>query len=543
MISLLEKKWFASILLFALAFVLYFPSLQVGFLSDEFHMLSVVEQNSNPLSYFTTNIIGTQEGSSYGPMLMAITIAQYQVFGMNPIGYHVVSIALYGLIAMFVYLFARRISGQWPSLLAGLLFLCLPGHVEAVSWAAVQVHLFATLFFVMSLYYYHRFVRNRKKWYWYVLAMLFAGIALFTKEIAITFIAIFALIDLFYGTSEKEQKKKISTKRILTRVTKRLILPFVVIVGYLFVRHGVTGSLAGYYAGEPEGFTPMKYIRTILEILSSMVLDVPERFQAVQWIADQRGLAAFLVVFVIVLILFAKRLHKKRTFFMALCLLVSLLPYAQVLMNPVNNEGERYGLLPSVFVCIVLVYILYSLLSTFRLTKTGQWLVYVVVIGSCIWFLPSVYSKQGAWMIASQKTNALLASAVDLEIAQDQEVIVVSLPDNYMGAQALRNGFFEALRLQEGIVWNGERVPLYMFVAQDADVHVDHATSEGNKKLISNKSFNVFTGFREYEVGSLKFSLGDFEMPGHYGSSILIDGDFDGKTLVYFDGEKLQKGF
>ncbi|MCB9799034.1 hypothetical protein H6758_04915 [Candidatus Nomurabacteria bacterium] len=540
MSHLLKKKWFVCIALIVLAFVLYFPSLQVGFLSDDFHMLAVAKENSNMFSYFATNIAGTTQGSSYGPMFNVITIAQYLAFGMNPLWYHVVSIGLYGFLSAVVFLFSRRISGQTPSTLIALLFVVLPGHVEAVSWIAVQVHLFATLFFVLSLYYYHRYVCARNRWYFYLLALLCASIALLTKEIAITFIAMFGLIDLFYGTSEKEHKKKISIIKILKRISSRLLIPLGLVGGYLFVRHAVTGSVAGYYAGGAAGFTPYKYIRTTIEILSSMFLDFPKRFGVFHWMNDQRGLVVLLAIFALMFLFLSKQLHRKRTGFALLALVIGLLPYMQVLLNPVNNEGERYGLLPSIFVCMLMVYFFYALLSVFGLAKKNEWLIAVLVIATCVWMTPQVYSKQGSWVYASDQVNKILHSAHDVSLEDAQEVVVVGLPDNYEGAQALRNGFFEALLMQEGIEWKGERVPLYIHTDASEALKVEHVIPDGKNKLIANKSFKVFTGFREYRVGEVKFSLEAFEMPGFLGESILIEGE-SSAALIYFDGEKLQK--
>ena len=147
-----------GIALLALSFLLYHQTLEVGFLSDDWHAVSIVKDTKNIFQFFTTNIVGNRVGSSYGPLWNVALFLQYHMFHLQSVGYHIVSVVMMAAAAFTLYGFLRRLSG---SLLIGctaaVLFVCLPSHVETVAWISSQPHVIATALYAAALYCYSVF--------------------------------------------------------------------------------------------------------------------------------------------------------------------------------------------------------------------------------------------------------------------------------------------------------------------------------------------------------------------------------------------------
>ncbi len=74
-------------------------------------------------------------GADYFPLSYSALWAQWMVFGLNPTGYHAVTILLHatGALLLWRLLVVMRLPGAW---LAGLLFAIHPACVESVGWVS-----------------------------------------------------------------------------------------------------------------------------------------------------------------------------------------------------------------------------------------------------------------------------------------------------------------------------------------------------------------------------------------------------------------------
>jgi len=86
------------------------------------------------------------------PLTLSFLWMQWQFFGMDPTGYHIVSILLHALGACFLWMLLVRtkIRGAW---LAAMLFAMHPLCVESVSWVAEQKNTFSLPFFLLAAFF------------------------------------------------------------------------------------------------------------------------------------------------------------------------------------------------------------------------------------------------------------------------------------------------------------------------------------------------------------------------------------------------------
>lgn len=144
----LRLGWVA--LLFAVAaLAAYSPALRGEFLWDD---AVFVAENMNLRTPAGLLRIWFEPGANphYYPVLLTAFWVQFQAWGMNPAGYHAVSLALHVLNALLLYVLLRRL-GIAGSLFGGLLFLLHPVHVESVAWIAETKNTLSTAFYLSSL--------------------------------------------------------------------------------------------------------------------------------------------------------------------------------------------------------------------------------------------------------------------------------------------------------------------------------------------------------------------------------------------------------
>ena len=228
-----------------IAFLLYLPALQNQFViwDDDLNVYENTHIRSLD-SQFILWAFTDMESGNWQPLTWISHAVDYQIWRLNPAGYHLTSITLHSINVFLVVLLSvalldlHRTGLQRPmtsatenirdnsaTLIAGgvtgLLFGCHPAHVESVSWISGRTDLLCTMFFFMSLLAYFEYARrsadadpaiagifrlNR----WYVWSFALFSLAAFSKPMAITFPAVLLLADWYPLGRMKTRKELIS---------------------------------------------------------------------------------------------------------------------------------------------------------------------------------------------------------------------------------------------------------------------------------------------------------------------------------------------
>ncbi|MDG2333099.1 MAG: hypothetical protein P8Q97_02625 [Myxococcota bacterium] len=123
-----------------LALGVYAPSFQGQFISDDLHY---VAHNEYVHTLSLENWVDIWDPSSevaelvenYAPVHLTLHSLEWQLFGPEVMGYHVVNVLLHAVAAWLLVLLYRR-SGisAWASALGAAFFLLHPANVESVAW-------------------------------------------------------------------------------------------------------------------------------------------------------------------------------------------------------------------------------------------------------------------------------------------------------------------------------------------------------------------------------------------------------------------------
>lgn len=406
------------------------------FASDDFHWLVIARDTAWHWQIFASNYEGTHLGGSYNPLLVVIFKIFYKLFNTNYFAYHLLSIALHSFNAWLVYVLVKKIfnvlkiaSSKW-AIVAGLLFLLYPVQVETIAWVAAWPHLWATLFYLLSLIYYFNFRQQNQKSK-LVYSLIFFGLALLIKEIAISLPLVIALWEIYFVSAKKESRKSLYY----------LPIYFVILILFLYLRYLSTGLVFGYYASSGLSFSLVALAGNLLPFLGDFVSFGFLRNILYRGVYKYTDLVAIVLMSSLALYFFILLVKKNYKQFVAIaCLLIILAPMLTVGMHRTSWAGERYLYLASVFFIIWLLLFLQNFNWSFKIAK------YIMVV-FIIFSISLIGYKLSIWNWASDLSRQIVNSYGELSLDKDQALITVALPDNLEGAEVFRNNLGQALEI------------------------------------------------------------------------------------------------
>ncbi len=177
--------------MFVLCLVVYYPLHAAGFIWDDGYWIL-----SNPTMHHWRDIpviwFNPMAFMQYYPLSVTAYFLQYQLWGANPLGYHVVSVILQVICALFLWriLLQLRLRAAW---LAAAIFAINPLVVESVAWVVEQKNLISGICVLATVWAWIRFASLDRPddvveyaepvyhWKFYALAAVFYFLAVCAK--------------------------------------------------------------------------------------------------------------------------------------------------------------------------------------------------------------------------------------------------------------------------------------------------------------------------------------------------------------------------
>ncbi|EMI27091.1 tetratricopeptide repeat protein [Rhodopirellula europaea] len=180
--------------LFALTMIAYLPAIQGGFIWDDDDYVT-----ENPTLHTVGGLIAIWTDPSATPQYYPIVHSSFWIenhlWGLNPMGYHLVNVIIHCTSALLLWRVLSRFSVP-GAYVAALLFAVHPMHVESVAWITERKNVLSGLFTLLTFLCWLRYwdftqpessdestPRNRR---WYALALLCFIAALLSKTVAST---------------------------------------------------------------------------------------------------------------------------------------------------------------------------------------------------------------------------------------------------------------------------------------------------------------------------------------------------------------------
>ncbi|MEW6009171.1 MAG: tetratricopeptide repeat protein [Candidatus Omnitrophota bacterium] len=181
-------------------FIIYVNSLFVGFLWDDFGTIvdnPLIKQIKFLPQLITSGLLVPHESAKnfYRPVQSISNMLDFFIYKDNPAGFHFTNIFLHILCAiLFFNLFVELFGNEKVAFVSCLFFLIHPVNVETVTYISGRADSLALLFLLISFNNYVNFYQTDKRFFLY-LTLVFFGLALFSKEVALSGFFIFPLLD------------------------------------------------------------------------------------------------------------------------------------------------------------------------------------------------------------------------------------------------------------------------------------------------------------------------------------------------------------
>ncbi len=334
------------------------PALHNGFVNwdDPAYVLNNPKIRSFGLEFFRWAFT-TPAIANWHPLTFVSHAIDYRLWGLNPAGHHLTSVALHSANAFLVALVVFSLFGfkegrdrgvaLGASFLAGLFFAVHPLRVESVAWVSERKDVLCAFFFLLSAYFYIRYLKGFK-WAHYLASLALFALALMSKPMAITLPLVLLIID-YYPAKRFQNKAAVMVEKI----------PFFFLSG--------ASAIATIWAQKAGGaIIPLEryplYIRAFSAVrayifyLYKSILPVglaPYYPRAVN--IDPLSLGYLLPVAVFAAITVLVIIFKRRKIFLSAWLyyLITLLPVIGIVQAGGQAAADRYTYLPGLSIALL----------------------------------------------------------------------------------------------------------------------------------------------------------------------------------------------
>lgn len=388
-----------------ISFIAFSPSLKNGFTNWDDPALIIDNSLIKELSLHNIKRIFTEVYfANYQPLHLFSYMLEYKAFGLNPVGYHRVSLLMHLINVVLVYLFILKLSSnnKIVSLVTALLWSISPMRTESVCWAAERKDMLYSIFFFAALITYISYVKinsvfeaskslpkNKIKLKYLILTFIFFILSVFSKTMAVSIVPVFFLIDYYYN-------RKFSYQTILEKI------PFILLA--------LVMGMVSISASKNEGSISSNLVFTFSDrlffashnltnyLIKSIIPYHQSAFydyiiKSGNYLPIKYYITAIIVMIGIVYVFMNAKRNKllllvSGYFFCTVFLILMLIPVGPTVFS------ERYTYVPSVLIFFIIVSYLYSYYNEIK--KIRILIVFLLTFYSVFMFVKT-YDRSKIW--------------------------------------------------------------------------------------------------------------------------------------------------
>lgn len=331
-----------SITIIVASIVVYANTLNGKFVWDDKGIIvaNMSLRDVKNIPFFFTRDLWTTTGNPPGPYYRPVNntfwTLTFQLWGANPMGYHLSNILLHGFVSFLLFKLCRKIlSSEIASFFSALIFAVHPIHTENIAWISGGDYLICSVFIVLSLLSYTKYREDNRTIY-LIFSVLSFTIAVFSKEYALLIPLIMLVYDVYIRRSKIEFK---------------ILLPYILVsfvylaVRELVVTHGVESTLPLYSRMLTASAILLKYLYAFFFPFHLQILyDI----QPVNTFFRAETIVSLLNLLLLALLMLYFYKKEKRAFFALLWFFIFLIPVSNIafVLSP-QMMSLRYLYIPS----------------------------------------------------------------------------------------------------------------------------------------------------------------------------------------------------
>ena len=370
--------------------------------------------------------------SNWHPLTWLSHMLDAQLYGLDPAGHHLTSVALHAMNAGLVFLFLARLTGAtWRSLIVAVFFALHPLRVESVAWISERKDVLSFCFGMLALLAYSGYVResairnaqpkgnpkpkprSRSGGWAYGLALLCFALSLLSKPMLVTLPCVLLLLDYWPLGRMSGVRREVSGKPQGEVPWLRLAaekLPFLMlaiassVVTFLVQRQGgAVASVTGLPLGARVENSFIAYVRYLFKTVwpADLATLYPHPGHWPSW----QVLAAVLLLLAISTLLVLRRRVWPFALVGWLWFVGTLVPVIGLVQVGIQSMADRYTYLPSVGLLVAAVWLAHDAVARLRAKPAGAAL---AVVGFAVVCAGLTWRQIGFW----KNTETLFGRAV-----------------------------------------------------------------------------------------------------------------------------------
>lgn len=380
--------------LFIFTWLLYTNSLTGKFTNWDDTILVVNNPDIKSLSPSDIKRIFTPvAGKTYQPVRVLSYAIDYQLWELNPLGFHVVNTLFHALAGVLLFLClaemlarirpGKELDNRMIALLAAVLWICHPINVESVAWIASRKYVLLATFAFGSLYCYVRSSQDGKLHPGFAAgATVCFVLAIMSSPFGVILPPLFVLFDY---CREKDLNPICGFRKhglALVPIVLAAALMYWLISIALFGGGGGPGLRDAHVAGKAH-WTVMTMLRVICDYAINFSCPLwlnckyPNKME--QTLLNPKIIVAILGVFAMLAgIIWQLRKGNKLPFFCAVWMLIGWGPVSNIV--PISTTmADRYMYLPSVGLFLIVAVGLNTLVERQRLAAKAAIAIFALV--------------------------------------------------------------------------------------------------------------------------------------------------------------------
>ena len=386
----------------------------------------------------------TSEEANWHPLTWLSHELDSELFGLNPVGHHVVNVLLHAVNAVLLFLLLQSATGfRWRSLMVAALFALHPINVESVAWAAERKNVLSMLFFLLALYAYGRYARRPGLGRYIAVAGFFV-LSLLAKPQAITFPFLLLLWDYWpldrIGARDMPTQAGNAPRLPIARLLlEKLPLLFLSAASAVITMEaqkagGAVKDLARFSLPLRLETTVISYARYLGKTFWPTKLVLPYPHPLKLYPAWQVGAAVALLLLITAIVLCAR--DKRYLAVGWFWFLGSLVPMIGLVQVGEQAMADRYAYIPFLGLFLMIVWLIADWTAAWNRTRQipARWLAIPAVC--CLLALASLTYRQVGYL---HDTEALWRRALALT------------QDNYIAQGALAGVLHKQGKTEEAI--------------------------------------------------------------------------------------------
>lgn len=359
-------------IIFIMTAALFWVAFNQYFVGDDYYWIYNAEYAMNHASGWIYAFFRMNYSGFYRPITQNVFFfAMYNLFGMHPYPYHLVSFVVYLGTGFLIYKTINHIVGNnLPSLAGSAFYLFSDVNYAGLSWLSAFSQIGSSFLYVATIYSY---IINRKRLsYFLYIACLMSG------EITSTIPAAAALYEIVINRSY-----------VFYAIKKSIILWYIFIF-YMLLRFFAIGiSATGYFRPSTNVSQTFALFIKSLILLSGWTQQLSVSFNHIGW--NDIALVSVLILIAILLLSLISAIKRQKivvVVFGASLFVISMLP---VLLFTKNNFARYTLAIPLFFISIAIS----GLLASYKNEKTKNLISTVLIVDLFILSLCSIYNPAG----------------------------------------------------------------------------------------------------------------------------------------------------